>query len=66
MRNTMQNPNKRTKPGNVAIETSQMIVGQGSVPLATTTSVSIPPAPRGEMECRGKGAMLRGTKFVSR
>jgi hypothetical protein len=62
----MQNPNKRTKTGNVPVETSQMIVGQGTVSLAKTVPVSIPPAPRGEMECRGKGAMLRGTKFVSR
>lgn len=62
----MKNPIKRTKTATPSVETSQSIVGQGTVPLAMQTSVSVPPAPRGEMECRGQGAMLRGTKFVSR
>lgn len=62
----MQNPNKRAKIATPSIETSQMIEGQGSVPLAVQTSVTVPPAPRGVMDCRGQGAMLRGTKFTLR
>lgn len=62
----MQNPNKRAKIATPTIETSQMIEGQGSVPLATQVSVSVPPAVRGEQQVRGQGAMLRGTKFTIR
>lgn len=62
----MKNPNKRTKTATPSVETSQMIQGQGSVPLAMQTSVSVPPAPRGEQMARGCGAMLRGKGFVIR
>lgn len=62
----MPDPNKRAKVSTPAIETSQVIEGQGSVPLATQVSISVPPAVRGEQQVRGQGAMLRGTKFTIR
>lgn len=49
-----------------AVETSQTIVNQGSVPLAQEVSVGVPPAPRGEQTARGFGAMMRPQKFVVR
>jgi len=49
-----------------AVETSQTIVNQGSVPLAQVVDVGVPPAPRGEQTARGFGAMLRPQKFVVR
>jgi hypothetical protein len=49
-----------------AVETSQTIVNQGSVPLAQVVDVGVPPAPKGEQTARGFGAMLRPQKFVVR
>lgn len=49
-----------------AVETSQTIVSQGSVPLPQESAVAVPPAPRGEQAARGFGAMLRPQKFVVR
>lgn len=49
-----------------AIETSQVIVNQGSIPLPQETPVSVPSAPRGEQTARGFGAMVRPQKFVVR
>lgn len=49
-----------------AVETSQTIVNQGSVPMAQVVDVPVPSAPRGEQTARGFGAMMRPQKFVVR
>lgn len=49
-----------------AVETSQTIVNQGSVPMAQVSDVPVPPAPKGEQTARGFGAMMRPQKFVVR
>lgn len=49
-----------------AVETSQTIVGQGSVPLAQESAVKVEAAPKGRQKFLGQGAMLRNKGFVVR
>ena len=49
-----------------SVETSQTIVGQGSVPLAQETSVKVEAAPKGRQKFLGQGAMVRNKGFVVR
>lgn len=54
------------KTSSPAVETSQTIVGQGSVPLAQESAVKVEAAPKGRMPFRGPGAMVRNKGFVVR
>lgn len=56
----------RTKTQTPTVQTSLEITGQGTVPYAKTSDVSIESAPKGEMTVRGYGLQLRATKFVLR
>ena len=48
------------------VETSQVIVNQGSVPLAQQTDIPVPAANKGRMKPRGFGAMMRPQSFIVR
>jgi hypothetical protein len=48
------------------VETSQVIVNQGSVPLAQQTDILVPAANKGRMKVRGYGLQLRANTFVVR
>lgn len=54
------------QPKTPTVETSQTIVGQGTVPLAQESSVKVEAAPKGRMPFRGPGAMVRNKGFVVR
>ena len=54
------------KTSTPSVETSQTIVGQGSVPLAQESAVKVEAAPKGRMPFRGPGAMVRNKGFVVR
>ena len=72
-----KNPIMRTKQYDVQASNTLDIVGQGSIPYARQESVDTPSTstgkkfsstgkPAGQMEARGRGAMLRGTTFTVR
>jgi len=48
------------------VETSQVIVNQGSVPLAQQADIPVPAANKGRMKARGFGLQLRPNTFVVR
>lgn len=54
------------QPKTPKIETSQSIVGQGTVPLAVQTDVKVEAAPKGRQKFLGQGAMVRNKGFVVR
>jgi hypothetical protein len=62
----MAYPIPRTKTQTPTVSTDQEIVNQGSVPLAQTTSVGIPAAPKGRQKPRGFGAMMRPQSYLVR
>lgn len=56
----------RTKTQTPTVQTSLDIQGQGMVPYAKTSNVSVEAAPKGEQTARGFGLQLRATKFIVR
>lgn len=54
------------QPKTPNVETSQTIVGQGTVPLAQETPVKVEAAPKGRQKFLGQGAMVRNKGFVVR
>ena len=54
------------QPKTPTVETSQTIVGQGSVPLAQESAVKVEAAPKGRQKARGFGLQMRPTEFLVR